>query len=139
MVITVTQNDLYMTQDDIPDDYDQGISNNESEDSDLEKYKQVRKRKVKTRPDAPNEEQPPEDSSGKDHGDDSPSKENTDSSEKQDEAKVESKQNEQPKEEDVWSQVQQKCFESALAQTPKSKTDRWTHIARAVPGKSKVS
>eukprot|EP00112_Aurelia_sp_Birch-Aquarium-sp1_P024809 Seg80.2 transcript_id=Seg80.2/GoldUCD/mRNA.D3Y31 product="DnaJ subfamily C member 1" protein_id=Seg80.2/GoldUCD/D3Y31 len=136
-VITVTQNDLYMTQDDIPDDYDQGFSNNESEDSDVEKYRQVRKRKVKSRPDAPTDEQPPEDYSGKEPGADSSIKESAGSSEKQDEAKVETKPKEQPKEEEAWSQVQQKCFESALAQTPKSKTDRWTHIARAVPGKSK--
>ena len=129
-IITVTPNDLYMTQDDIPDDYDQGISNNEDEDSDVEQYRRVRKRKVKTRKDV-TEEQPP-------------TEPNEDSSTKEGEPKVEntgesndsSKENEKPI--DVWSQVQQKCLENALAQIPKSRTDRWTHIARAVPGKTKV-
>jgi len=42
-----------------------------------------------------------------------------------------------PPEEDVWSQVQQKCLEAAIKQFPKSTADRWTCIARAVPEKDK--
>ena len=127
-IITVTTNDLYATQDDIPDDYDQGVSNNEDEDSDIEQYRQVRKRKVKTRKDQP-ETNPPEESN-----------ENVDAGESRETTTEESndsvKENEKPV--DVWSQVQQKCLENALSQISKSKTDRWTHIARAVPGKTKV-
>lgn len=42
-----------------------------------------------------------------------------------------------PPEEDVWSQVQQKCLEAAIKQFGKSTNDRWTCIARAVPEKNK--
>ena len=38
----------------------------------------------------------------------------------------------------VWSQNQQKQLELALQQFPKTVTDRWTCIAEAVPGKTKV-
>ena len=38
----------------------------------------------------------------------------------------------------VWSQNQQKQLELALQQFPKTVTDRWTCIAQAVPGKTKV-
>lgn len=38
----------------------------------------------------------------------------------------------------VWSQYQQKQLELALQQFPKTVTDRWTCIAQAVPGKTKV-
>ncbi|XP_065057507.1 dnaJ homolog subfamily C member 1-like [Rhopilema esculentum] len=131
-IITVTQNELYMTQDDIPDDYDQGFSNNDDEDSDIEQYRQVRKRKVKTRKEVPKEEEQPEDST-----------EEENKTQCKEDEKEENKQEDATKEKenlaDVWSQVQQKCLENALAQIPKSRTDRWTHIARAVPGKTKVS
>lgn len=129
-LITVTQNDLYMTQDDIPDDYDQGVSNNEDEDSDVEQYRRVRKRKVKTRKDVTEEQSPTEPNEGSSTKDAEPKVENTG------ESNDSSKEIEKPV--DVWSQVQQKCLENALAQIPKSRTDRWTHIARAVPGKTKV-
>lgn len=39
----------------------------------------------------------------------------------------------------AWSQNQQKLFEKALATVAKDASDRWTQIARNVPGKSKVS
>lgn len=129
-IINVTPNDLYMTQDDIPDDYDQGFSNNDDEDSDVEQYRRVRKRKVKTRKEEteePHSTEANENSSTDAEG----SKENV-----TEESKEASKETE--KNVDVWSQVQQKCLENALAQIPKSKTDRWTHIARTVPGKTKV-
>jgi len=45
--------------------------------------------------------------------------------------------NSSPPEEDIWSQVQQKCLEAAIKQFPKSTTDRWTCISRAVPEKNK--
>ena len=38
----------------------------------------------------------------------------------------------------VWSQNQQKQLELALQQYPKTVSDRWTYIAQAVPGKTKV-
>ena len=38
----------------------------------------------------------------------------------------------------AWSQNQQKLFEKALASVPKDASDRWTQIARNVPGKTKV-
>lgn len=38
----------------------------------------------------------------------------------------------------VWSQNQQKQLELALQQFPKTVADRWTCIAQAVPGKTKV-
>ena len=37
-----------------------------------------------------------------------------------------------------WSQSQQKQLELALQQYPKTVPDRWTCIAQAVPGKTKV-
>ena len=131
-IITVTQNELYITQDDIPDDYDQGFSNNDDEDSDIEQYRQVRKRKVKTRKEPQKDEEQTEDST-----------EEENKTQCKEDGKEEDKQEDATKEKenlaDVWSQVQQKCLENALAQIPKSRTDRWTHIARAVPGKTKVS
>lgn len=39
----------------------------------------------------------------------------------------------------AWSQSQQKLFEKALASVPKDAADRWTQIARNVPGRTKVS
>lgn len=42
-------------------------------------------------------------------------------------------------EQDFWTQIQQRCLEQAIQQFPKSTTDRWTCISRAVPGKTKVS
>lgn len=39
----------------------------------------------------------------------------------------------------AWSQNQQKHFEKALSLVPKDAPDRWTQIARNVPGKTKVS
>jgi hypothetical protein len=39
----------------------------------------------------------------------------------------------------AWSQNQQKLFEKALGSVPKDVPDRWTQIARNVPGKTKVS
>ena len=39
----------------------------------------------------------------------------------------------------LWSQNQQKLFEKALASVPKDASDRWTQIARNVPGKNRVS
>lgn len=130
-MITVTPSDLYMTQDDIPDDYDQGVSNNDEDDSDIEQYRQVRKRKVKTRKDKVEEQ--PSTNTNEEPGED----EEENKASPTDETKESTNENEKPV--DVWSQVQQKCLENALAQIPKSKTDRWTHIARAVPGKTKVS
>ena len=41
-------------------------------------------------------------------------------------------------EKSVWSQNQQKLFEKALASVSKDVLDRWTQIARHVPGKTKV-
>ena len=38
----------------------------------------------------------------------------------------------------LWSQNQQKQLEIALQQFPKTVADRWTCIAQAVPGKTKV-
>ena len=38
----------------------------------------------------------------------------------------------------AWSQNQQKQLELALQQYPKTVADRWTCIAQAVPGKTKV-
>ena len=38
----------------------------------------------------------------------------------------------------AWSQNQQKQLEIALQQFPKTVPDRWTCIAQAVPGKTKV-
>lgn len=38
----------------------------------------------------------------------------------------------------LWTQNQQKQFEKALATVPKDASDRWTQIAKNVPGKSKV-
>ena len=38
----------------------------------------------------------------------------------------------------AWSQNQQKLFEKALGTVPKDASDRWTQIARNVPGKTKV-
>jgi len=38
----------------------------------------------------------------------------------------------------TWSQNQQKQLELALQQFPKTVADRWTCIAQAVPGKTKV-
>lgn len=38
----------------------------------------------------------------------------------------------------AWSQNQQKQLELALQQFPKTVADRWTCIAQAVPGKTKV-
>ena len=38
----------------------------------------------------------------------------------------------------AWSQGQQKLLEVALQQFPKTVADRWTCIAQAVPGKTKV-
>lgn len=38
----------------------------------------------------------------------------------------------------AWSQNQQKQLEIALQQFPKTSADRWTCIAQAVPGKTKV-
>ena len=40
---------------------------------------------------------------------------------------------------DVWTQNQQKRLELALQQFPRTVADRWTCIARAVPGKTKVT
>ncbi|XP_046846689.1 dnaJ homolog subfamily C member 1-like [Xenia sp. Carnegie-2017] len=37
----------------------------------------------------------------------------------------------------LWTQNQQKQFEKALATVPKDASDRWTQIAKNVPGKSK--
>ena len=129
-IISVTPNDLYMTQDDIPDDYDQGISNNEDEDSDVEQYRKVRKRKVKTRKEI-TDEHPPNESHDDSGTTEAENKVNTTG-----ESNDSTKENEKPI--DIWTQVQQKCLENALAQIPKSRTDRWSHIARAVPGKTKV-
>ena len=39
----------------------------------------------------------------------------------------------------AWSQSQQKQLEIALQQFPKTVADRWTCIAQAVPGKTKVT
>ena len=39
----------------------------------------------------------------------------------------------------AWSQNQQKLFEKALASVSKDAPDRWTEIARNVPGKTKVN
>ncbi len=39
----------------------------------------------------------------------------------------------------AWSQNQQKLFEKSLSSVPKDAPDRWTQIARNVPGKTKVS
>ena len=38
----------------------------------------------------------------------------------------------------AWTQIQQKQLEQAMAQYPKTHPDRWTCIANAVPGKTKV-
>lgn len=41
--------------------------------------------------------------------------------------------------ESTWTQIQQKQLEQAMAQFPKSHPERWTCIANAVPGKTKVN
>lgn len=106
----ITDSDLYQSQYDIPDDYDDGVSCTEEPEID---YTIVTKKKVKTRPAEENKEE----------------KESENDSSEQD--KIETK------EIDTWSQVQQKCLEAAIAQFPKSTSERWTCIARAVPEKTK--
>eukprot|EP00794_Sanderia_malayensis_P003334 gene3334-3823_t len=136
-VISVSPDELYMTQDEIPDDYDQGVSyDQQEEDEDMEQYKQVRKRKVKTRPVDQVNSEGAEDSSSKVE---SKPKDANNSEEHQEEAETvkEAEQKKVTASVDVWSQVQQKCLETALAHVPKNRTDRWAHIARSVPGKSK--
>lgn len=127
---TVTPQDLYTTQDEIPEDYDEGVAYNEEEEKDeMEVYQQVRKRKLKTRPD-PVESESTE----------TPTEAATNDAEKAETATEVSEGQENESESsavDFWSQVQQKCLETALAHIPKTKPDRWTHIARSVPGKSK--
>jgi len=121
---------LYSSQDDIPDDYDQGFAQEEPEP--VEIYTEVRKRKVKTRPPPENQEEL--------KNSDEKDKESTaedDSQTPKDDNTGNSTKNETENKNQTWSQIQQKCLEAAIAQFPKSTSERWTCIARAVPGKNK--
>jgi len=118
---------LYSSQDDIPDDYDQGFA---QEEEPVEVYTEVRKRKVKTRP-------PPENPEEKDNAETKEEEKATEETQKQKENATNTTQSEKENKNQTWSQVQQKCLEAAIAQFPKSTQDRWTCIARAVPGKNK--
>ena len=114
----ITDSDLYQSQYDIPDDYDVGFGN--SDQSEEEFVIVPKKVKVKTRPvEETSEVQKAETG----------------------EEKMDCETNKEEKEKsiDTWSQVQQKCLEAAILQFPKSTSDRWTCIARAVPDKTKVS
>ena len=107
----ITDTDLYQSQYDIPDNYDEGF--NDSDQSEEEFVIVPKKVKVKTRP-------------------------------VEEESKTEineegGKEQKETKEVDSWSQMQQKCLEQAILQFPKSTSDRWTCIARAVPEKTRVS
>lgn len=108
----ITDTDLYQSQYDIPDNYDEGF--NDSGQSEEEFVIVPKKVKVKTRP--------------------------VEEEEAKSEINEESgKEQKETKEVDSWSQMQQKCLEQAILQFPKSTSDRWTCIARAVPEKTKVS
>ena len=104
----ITDSDLYQSQYDIPDDYDEGVTCEEESEMDYT----IVKKKVKTRP----VEDKPETT---EDGEPNVSEEKTPVV-------------------DTWSQIQQKCLEAAISQFPKSTTDRWMCIARAVPEKTKV-
>lgn len=107
----VTDSVDYMNQDDVPDDYDEGTA--PPEEVEIDTIVVNKKSKVKTRP--VDDSKPKETEDGEENAETCPT----------------------PPEVDVWSQVQQKCLEAAIKQFPKSTTDRWTCIARAVPDKNK--
>ena len=107
----ITNTDLYQSQYDIPDNYDEGL--NDSDQSEEEFVIVPKKVKVKTRPVEEESKTEINEESGKEQ--------------------------KETKEVDSWSQMQQKCLEQAILQFPKSTSDRWTCIARAVPEKNKVS
>ena len=109
----ITDSVDYTNQEEVPDDYDEGCAPPDEPEFD---YTIVNKKsKVKTRP---VEESKPESAENSDGNTESVSS---------------------PPGVDIWSQVQQKCLEAAIKQFPKSTSDRWTCIARAVPDKNKVS
>jgi len=126
----ITDSMLYQSQDDIPDDYDEvGGQEGESAESYIEP---VRKRKVKTRP----VDEAKEADEAKQEANGEASVENGEASHANGGEVKENGEKEEDKAQS-WSQVQQKCLETAIAQFPKSTTDRWTCIARMVPGKNK--
>ena len=102
----ISDSDLYQSQYDIPDDYDEGMA---CEEEPVEVFTNLKK-KVKTRPVEENLSEALDNSTV---------------------IKTEIAV-------DSWTQVQQKCLEAAILQFPKSTTDRWSCIARAVPDKTKV-
>ena len=125
-----TETGFYQSQDDIPDDLDEGTSYQEPEE---EIYIPKKKTKVKTRP---VEEKPKEEEEENDNREN----ETEEKSDNQvEDNNKNGKNNSTTVVEDIWTQIQQKCLESAMQQFPKSTSDRWTCIARAVPGKTKVT
>lgn len=113
----------YQSPDDIPDDLDEGTSYQEAEE---DYYVPKKKNKVKTRP---------VDETKVDEQKDDQDREAT---ENEDESNNTEENKEEAVVEDLWTQIQQKCLESSIQQFPKSTAERWTCIARAVPGKTKV-
>ena len=112
-----TATGFYQTQDDVPDDLDEGTSYQEPEE-DL--YIPKKKTKVKTRP---VEEKPNEDK--KEEGEETQNKNENEERKNTDE---DNKKNKTTIAEDFWTQIQQKCLESAIQQFPKTTSDRWTCI-----------
>ena len=113
----ITDSRDYSCQDEIPDDYDEGTA--PPDEPEIDYSIPQKKTKVKTRPVDENAKT---------------TEESTAVEEGVEKTSVEEKS---PVEEDVWSQVQQKCLEAAIKQFGKSTSDRWTCIARAVPDKNK--
>jgi len=120
-------NNTYESPDDIPDDFWEGTSAPEPEE---DIYIPKKKTKVKTRPvdDKPKEAPENDDAAVPNENDNSQNKTVDKTTESQPETKPV---------EDLWTQIQQKCLESAIQQFPKSTSERWTCISRAVPGKTK--
>jgi len=120
-----TATGFYQTQDDVPDDLDEGTSYQEPEE---ELYIPKKKTKVKTRP--------VEEKANEDTTEEGESEKKTENEEKKN---TEEEDNKTSNADDFWTQIQQKCLETAIQQFPKTTSERWTCIARAVPGKTKVS
>jgi len=121
----ITDSDLYQSQYDIPDDYDEGFDNTEEPDEDFVII--PKKTKVKTRPvDEQENKEKSESTENKEGEPESDANDTTNNTTTTKEVII-----------DSWSQVQQKCLEVAILQFPKSTSERWTCIARAVPEKTK--